>query len=215
MLLISALLSWGVGRRQGEGYEVRLREFPMTVGSWQGRDVTLAKLDTVYAVLETTAVLSRLYENRNATGEAVDLLVTYFERGQRGFHPPEVSFVASGNTVIKSGIVRIPLSDDQNAPQLEANMFVGRTRDGEVLFLYWFGIGERVMANYYKGSVYLLWNAIVQRPSPASMVRIALPMLDGDLSKTLATAGGFVRQIVPVLPEYLTERPRTGPPTRT
>jgi EpsI family protein len=186
----------------------------MALGSWQGRNVELKRAERVYAVLETTSVLSRVYEKSSAKGEVVDLLVTYFERGHRGFHPPEVSFVASGNTIIKSGIVRIPLADGENAPRLEANMFLGNTPTGEVLFLYWFGIGERLMASYSKGSAYLLWNTVLQRPSPASMVRLALPVVNGDLEKTMATAREFIWQIAPILPEYLTEHPRLGSPTR-
>lgn len=214
MLLVSAVLSWSLARSQGEGYEVRLSEFPMTIGSYSGRNVEMKREDVVYAVLETTAVLSRAYESSNAKGEVVDLLVTYFQRGHRGFHPPEVSFVASGNTIIKSGIVHIPLADGENALRLEANMFVGKTPNGEVLFLYWFGIGERLMASYYKGSAYLLWSTLLQRPSAASMVRVALPVVNGDLEKTMAAAREFIRQIVPILPEYLTEHPRVGSPRR-
>ena len=212
MLLVSSLVSWSLVRMRPEGYEVRLKEFPTTVGAYQGRDVELKREDLVYAVLETTAVLSRVYENSNAKGEVVDLLVTYFERGHRGFHPPEVSFVASGNTIVRSGIVRIPLGNGERASQLEANMFLGNTPTGEVVFLYWFAVGEQLMASYYKGSAYLLWSSVLRRPRPASMVRVALPVVNGDLEKTMATAEEFIRQLVPVLPEYLTERPRTRAP---
>jgi hypothetical protein len=93
-----------------------------------GRDVELGKLDMVYAVLETSAVLSRVYR-RPREGDTVDLLVTYFERGHRGFHPPEVSFVAGGNRIIRSGLVRVTLSDEAGSPPLEANMFSGGDAD--------------------------------------------------------------------------------------
>ncbi len=94
---------------------------------------------------------------------------------------------------------------------VEANMVVGQTPAGKVLYLYWFGVGDRVMASYYKGSVYLLWNAMLQRPSPASMVRVALPVPGGNLDKAMATAADFIRKIVPILPDYLVERPPAGP----
>ncbi len=210
MLLVSALASWALGRSRSMGYKVRLNELPMTLGSWRGRNIELTRIDRVYAVLETTAVLTRIYENSSAKGEAVDLLVTYFERGHRGFHPPEVSFVAAGNTIVKSGIARVALADGENARQLEANMFVGKTPAGEVLFLYWFGIGDRLMASYYEGSLYLLWDSLLERYSPASMVRLALPVTTGDLEKTMAVAREFIQQIVPILPEYLIERRSVG-----
>jgi EpsI family protein len=171
--------------------------------------VVLAKPDMVYAVLETSAVLSRIYR-RPGGSDTVDLLVTYFERGHRGFHPPEVSFVAAGNTISRSGLVRVGLGDTAGSPQLEANMFLGTTPTGQVLFLYWFGVGDRWTASYLRGSVQLLWNAVWRRPSAASMVRIALPVVDGDVERTRATAQQFSRVILPLLPEYLTERPRAG-----
>jgi EpsI family protein len=209
MLVVSAAFSlWSAGARQ-EDYEVRLREFPLTVGEWRGQDVVLGKPDMVYAVLETSAVLSRIYR-RPGGSDTVDLLVTYFERGHRGFHPPEVSFVAAGNTISRSGLVRVGLGDAAGSPQLEANMFLGTTPTGQVLFLYWFGVGDRWTASYLRGSVQLLWNAVWRRPSAASMVRIALPVVDGDVERTRATAQQFSRVILPLLPEYLTERPRAG-----
>lgn len=210
MLVASAVLASVVAGSQGGKYDIRLREFPVAIGSWRGQDVELKRADLVYAVLETSAVLSRIYERSGTRDERVDLLVTYFERGHRGFHPPEVSFVAQGNTIVRSGTVGIPLAEGPDPPLLEANMFVGKTPAGEVVFLYWFGIGDRWMASYSKGSVYLLWNAILRRPSPASMVRIALPVANGDLERTMAIAMEFIRQVVPILPDYLAERPRAG-----
>lgn len=209
MLAVSAALSLWLVRAGQENYEVRLREFPLTVGEWRGRDVTLGKPDMVYAVLETSAVLSRVYRH-SADGETVDLLVTYFERGHRGFHPPEVSFVAGGNTIIRSGLVPIALGDGAGSPSLEANMFLGATPTGQVLFLYWFGIGDQWTPSYVKGSAHLLWNAMRRRRSAASMVRIAVPVTGGDVERTMMTAQQFTRLILPLLPGYLTEQPRAG-----
>ncbi len=207
MLAVSAALSlWLAGTRQ-EDYPVRLHEFPLTVGEWRGQDVALTKLDMVYAVLETSAVLSRIYR-RPAGGDTVDLLVTYFERGHRGFHPPEVSFVAGGNTISRSGLVVVRLGDAAGSPRLEANMFLGTTPTGQVLFVYWFGIGDQWTASYLKGSVRSLWNTMWRRRSAASMVRIALPVIGGDVERTLATAQQFAQLVLPRLPEYLTERSR-------
>lgn len=208
LLITSALVSWVVARSQAARYEVNLNELPMTIGSWEGRNIDLKRADLVYEVLETSAVLSRVYVRRDGQGETVDLLVTYFERGHRGFHPPEVSFVASGNTITRSDRVSIPLAGAASGPPLETNRFLGNTPTGDVLYLYWFSIGDDVMASYYKGSVYLLWNAVLQRPRPASMVRVALPIVGGDLERTMVTAGEFIRLLVPTLAHYLIERPR-------
>ena len=93
-------------------------------------------------------------------------------------------------------------------------MFLGNTPTGEVVFLYWFAVGEQLMASYYRGSAYLLWSSVLRRRRPASMVRVALPVVNGNLERTMATAEEFIRQLVPVLPEYLTERPRTRVPRR-
>ena len=99
LLLGSALLSWSLAQSDAVRYEVGLHELPMTLGPWEGRTETLTRTDLVYAVLETSAVLSRTYVRRGGGMDRIALLVTYFEHGHRGFHPPEVSFVASGNTI--------------------------------------------------------------------------------------------------------------------
>jgi len=212
MLLVAAALSWAVTRSQSEEYDVILKELPTVIGPWEGRDQELKKLDLVYAVLETRSVLSRVYRNVQAGDEEVDLLITFFKKGHRGFHPPEVSFLAGGNTIVEAGIVAIPRRIGNRPPAVEANMFRGRTSSGEVLFLYWFIAGERSMASYYKSSAYLVWDAIRQRPTSASMVRLALPLVDGDVERTMGTAEKFIGDLLPLLPQYLVEgrRPALG-----
>ena len=111
LLLGSALLSWSLAQSDAVRYEVRLNELPMTLGPWEGRTEALTRADLVHAVLETSAVLSRTYVTRDGRGDRIDLLITYFERGHRGFHPPEVSFVASGHTIVRADRVGIPLTD--------------------------------------------------------------------------------------------------------
>ena len=215
LLLGSTLLSWYLVQSDAVRYEVRLNELPMTLGPWEGRTEALTRADLVHAVLETSAVLSRTYVTRDGRGDRIDLLITYFERGHRGFHPPEVSFVASGHTIVRADRVGIPLTEDANGPRLDANRFVGTTPTGEVLFLYWFGIGDDVMASYYRASVVRLWDAMRRRPRPASMVRLALPVVGGDLAaddgaRPVSSLDGWCRSS----PRYLIERPRTTP-TRT
>ncbi len=188
-------------------YEIRLDEFPLTIGSWEGRDSALGhSLALIHAVLGTKAVLPRLYVNTEAEGQWIDLFVTYSEKDHRAFHPPAVSFIAAGGTIIKSGIEYIPLLNREKVPELRINMFLGKTPEGKVIYLYWFGIGDRLMANYYLSALYLLWDTIRGIDSPISMVRVAIPLIDGDFEKTMEVATGFIQQIVPLLPEYLVER---------
>jgi EpsI family protein len=208
LLLASALVSWGLALSQAVGYGVRLDELPMTLGAWEGAPDRSTRLDLLQAVLETSTVLERTYVKRGGGGDRLALLVTYFERGHRGFHPPEVSFVASGHTIVRADHVAVLLSDDPSGPRLAANRFLGRTPTGEVLFLYWFGVGDEAMASYYRAFLVRLWDAVLQRPRPASMVRVALPVME-DVERTMATATEFVRLLVPVLADYLVERPRT------
>jgi EpsI family protein len=215
MLAVAAALSWAVARSEREEHDVRLRELPTVIGPWHGRDEELKKPDLVYAVLETSSVLSREYRNAQAGEERVDLLITYFRQGHRGFHPPEVSFVAAGNRIVETGIVSLPRRVGDGLPSMEANMFRGRTSSGEVLFLYWFISGERSMASYYKSSAYRVWDAIWRRPASASMVRVALPLVDGDVERTMATAEKFIGDLRPLLPRYLAEGRRAEPRDRT
>ena len=192
-------------------YEIRLDEFPLTIGSWEGQASELsASIERIHAVLGTKAVLPRLYINSEAENQVIDLFVTYSEKDHRAFHPPGVSFVAAGNTIIKSGIECIPLLDREKVPELRVNMFLGKTPHGKIIYLYWFGIGDRLLANYYLSALYLLWDTIRGVDSPISMVRVAIPLIDDDLEKTMEVATGFIQQIVPLLPEYLVERVPPG-----
>lgn len=207
MLLITAILSWKLFGSQPQSYEIRLDEFPLTIGAWQGKKNEMDNLDLVYAVLETKTILSRVYVNSKAENKIVDFFVTYSEKTSRGFHPPEVSYVAQGRRIVKAGIEHIPLAKGENAPMLETNMFLGEDSKGrKSLYIYWFGIGDRLMANYYKSSLYLLWDTMRGKTPPAFMVRVALPLVNNNFDETMVVATDFIQQIVPILPEYLTEQ---------
>ena len=62
------------------------------------------------------------------------------------------------------------------------------------------------MANYYKSSLYLLWDTMRGKTPPAFMVRVALPLVNNNFDETMVVATDFIQQIVPILPEYLTEQ---------
>jgi hypothetical protein len=72
---------------------------------------------------------------------------------------------------------------------MEANVFRGRTSTGGVLFLDWFISGERSMA-------------------------IALPFVNGDVERAMATAEQFVGDLRPLLPRHLVEGRRAEPRER-
>ena len=71
------------------------------------------------------------------------------------------------------------------------------------------------MPSYYRSSAYRIWDAMWRRPTSASMVRVALPLVNGDVEGTMAMAEKFVGDLQPLLPRYLVERRRAEPRERT
>ena len=71
------------------------------------------------------------------------------------------------------------------------------------------------MPSYYRSSAYRIWDAMWRRPTSASMVRVALPLVNGDVERTMATAEKFIGDLRPLLPRYLVEGRRAEPRERT
>lgn len=181
-------------------YEVPLGEFPLVLGEWQGEKLPIVEEDKVYEILGTKNIISRSYVNNE--GKWVGMTIVFSEKNRGSFHPPEICFTASGNTVTDKGSRRIVVEADY-ASHLKANTFIGTTSQGDIVNMYWFITGKRLTDNYYVRQLYTIVNAMLGKRSEAAMVRLYTPIYEGDLEAAFSRMDDLAKLIVPILPEYL------------
>ena len=73
----------------------------------------------------------------------------------------------------------------------------------ENLMLYWYQTRSRVVRDEYGLKLDLLQNALAMRPTDAALVRITVPMYQGNMDEAMARALRFAQMIDPYVQSAL------------
>jgi EpsI family protein len=179
-------------------------EFPMTLGAWQAiNDPPLE--DEILEVLGVDDYLSRVYYRPD--GAAVGLYMGFYGSQRQGdtIHSPLNCLPGAGWQPLSDGRLRIA-DVDGHGRDIEVNRYVVQKGLERQLVLYWYQSHGRVVASEYRSRLYLIHNAIRHNRTDGSLVRVIAPIpvgVEDGGAGAEALATEFVRQIFPVLPDYL------------
>lgn len=170
-----------------------LSEFPSQVGRYT--KVVEWPLDKeTLDVLKVTDYLNRGYWETGMGQDLVGLYIGYF-RSQRtgaGIHSPKNCLPGAGWNPVHESVYQLPLPDGRTAP---INLYILRKGLDEQLVLYWYQAHGRIVANEFWGKFYLVYDALRLNRTDAALVRITVPIDNGDEAKAKARALEFAKQI--------------------
>jgi len=171
-------------------------ELPLTIGDWQGHDGGPLDAETM-AVLRADGVLNRIYA-RTADASPVDLYVAYYERQRPGvsIHSPLHCLPGTGWEVQSAGSV-----DLQGASGVggQARKLIAQKNRDRALVLYWYSVHGRMSGSEAASRLYLLGDRIRLGRNDAALVRVVVPMDEGEAAAE-RHAVGFIRDLLPQLP---------------
>jgi len=182
-----------------ESKEGKLKGFPVEIGSW--RMVKELPIDDLtYKILETKAILSRVYAN--PSGETVYLSIVYSDSNTEAFHLPEVCLRGSGLQLIDQGIERILI----DTGELRVKKLYGkREAESDELFLFWYTAKRRTTPNYYLQQLYLGWDKLIHRRFEGGLLKVSTSVKRGNEDKALERSKAFIKELLPHLRGYLWE----------
>ena len=168
-----------------------LSEFPKDIGSYKAVSEIPLDQDTL-KVLGVTDYLNRFYYSP-AEGE-LGLFVEYFRTQRTGaaIHSPKNCLPGAGWQPMVSEIYQLPLDDGRKVP---INFYVIRKDLDQEIVLYWYQSHGRVIASEYWGKFYMVYDAMHLNRTDAAMVRITVPVRNGDADKARAQAFAFAKQV--------------------
>jgi EpsI family protein len=201
LLLVAqgALAHWAAG---GERPPVPpdLSRFPAEVGQWQQfREDPMAP--DIAAELGADQVLSRTYVDRSA-GLFGSVLVLWYQSQRAGNsqpHSPTMCLPGSGWIPEVTGEVTL----DTPEGAITVNRYVvvkGRER---AAVLFWYQRSRRVVAGEWAAKLWLVADAIRDKRTDTSLVRIILWETAGDDNAAIRAATGLARNFYPLLRERL------------
>jgi EpsI family protein len=167
-----------------------LNRFPLELGSWQGRDVTIDS-----EILKVAAVddyLNRVY--RTSDGKAIGLYVGYYKSQQTGdaIHSPKNCLPGSGWQPVSAGRLDISLPNGMLAP---VNLYVIEKGLDRQLVLYWYQSHGRIIASEYSAKFYMVRDALRMNRTDSALVRVVVPFKQ-DREGAQAIAAGFAEQLI-------------------
>jgi len=178
--------------RLDTGALVKMSDFPMKVGEWQGEDVPLTKQD--YLILETTNLIMRRY--KDPKGRQILLYIIYSDDNRKVTHPPEVCYMGSGATIADKGILAI-------SSEIKANKMIAELKDGRQLVVYWYRAGNFNTSKYLEQQLRIVWRRTWGQRTSAAMIRISADMKEGEEQVTNRLVQDFSKRIEPLLSKYV------------
>jgi EpsI family protein len=170
-----------------------LSEFPTKIGPYASlADYPLDKdsLD----ILKLTDYINRAYWAPGLGQHALGLYIAYFKSQRTGaaIHSPKNCLPGAGWNPVNARIYQLPLDDGHKVP---INLYYLRKGLDEEVVLYWYQSHGRVIASEYWGKFYLVYDALRLNRTDAALVRITLPVENGDESTAQARALAFAKTI--------------------
>jgi EpsI family protein len=168
-----------------------MSEFPADIGNYRSIAEFPLDQDTL-KVLGVTDYLSRAYVS--PTEGELGLYIGYFRTQRTGatIHSPKNCLPGAGWQPMVSQIYQLTLDDGRKVP---VNLYVIRKDIDQQIVLYWYQSHGRVVASEYWGKFYLVYDALHLNRTDAALVRITVPVRNGNIDAAREQAIAFARQV--------------------
>jgi len=199
-LMVAVLLGATTGMRylsHGEATPPAkpLTEFPVQVGEYS--KITEWPLDKeTLDILKVSDYLDRGYWTPGMNRDLMTLFIGYFRSQRTGatIHSPKNCLPGAGWSPVQSSIYQMQLDDGRKVP---VNLYVLRKGLDQQLVLYWYQSHGRIVASEYWGKFYLVYDALRLNRTDAALVRITIPIDEGDEATARQRAIAFAKLVVP------------------
>ena len=198
LFIFACFVSWSYYFRSNwQKEKINIHLFPKVIGEWTSEDLPIT--DVEYEILETRNAFARKYTS--VAKEAVYLYIVYSERNRRVSHPPEICYVGSGVSVIKSD--RDAVVDLGHNLTINVNKLFLERDDNQQIAYYWFKVGKSFTTSYWKQQLLIVIKSLLNEPASSALIRISVPVNNGNIVRADQTIKNFSRVIIPFFFSYL------------
>lgn len=196
-----ALFYAAIARSENTPEIAPLATFPGIVDEWRLLREGHVDAETM-AVLQADDTLTRYYGVPD-THQGLNLFIAFFKTQRTGKtpHSPKNCLPGSGWEPLNVGVVFIPVAGREKP--VEVNKYVVARGEQRSVVLYWYQSRDRVVASEYWAKVWMVLDSIRYNRSDTSLIRITVPVLQGDEERAQAAAVRFAQSIFPLLRKHL------------
>lgn len=200
LLLAQAAVLYSSVRPEAVPQGRELATLPLTLGNWTFTEEGAVDQDS-RDILKADDLLLRGYRD-GATGRSATLFVAAFrsQRNGKSPHSPKNCLPGSGWTQLSSDDYAIDMG---GATPIIINRYVVQHGEEHDLALYWYQSRDRVVASEYSAKFWVMADAIRLNRTDTALVRVVLPLINGDLDEATREGTGFIRSFFGPLREVL------------
>jgi EpsI family protein len=198
VLVVQACLFYAVAARpERTPFMAPLAQFPTRMGGWETvREVPVEP--EIQQVLKADDTLDRVYINPART-DAAYLFIAFFKTQRYGQAPHSPKNCLPGNGWEPISTDRPTIQVSGWPTPITVNRYVVAYADQKSVTLYWYQSHNRVVASEYWAKFWLVADALRYRRSDTAMIRIAVPVRDGDVQAASNAGVEFVQALFPEL----------------
>jgi EpsI family protein len=170
-----------------------LTEFPSKIGPFAQISEWPLDKETL-DILKVSDYLNRGYWEPGMGQDLMGLYIGYFrsQRSGAGIHSPKNCLPGAGWNPVEATIYHLDLPDGRSVP---INLYyLQKGLDKEVV-LYWYQSHGRIIASEYWGKFYLVYDALRLNRTDAALVRVTVPVENGDEKAAKDRALRFAKSI--------------------
>ena len=191
ILISQALLFYGMSRAEANPESRPLNDLSEQLGSWRMSKQGVIDEET-REVLKADELLNRGYVNMALRVEA-NLFVAYFKTQRTGQtpHSPKNCLPGNGWTQTLSDTINVTVPG--RAEPIEVNRYLVSKGENKSIVVYWYQSRDRVVASEYRARFYTAADAIRFNRTDTALVRVVVPVVDGDDKRATDAAIDFVK----------------------
>lgn len=190
MLLTStALAAWLADQKRPETLERPLDTFPTRIGGWSAEANPSPSREVLQELL-ASAFLSRTYRRED---KSINLFIAYYEQQRAGesMHSPKNCLPGSGWELWDHSLIDIPV----NGSAVTVNKYLVEKAGSRAVVIYWYQSRRRIIAREITGKLLLIRDALVERRTGGSIVRLTIPEQPGAVEDGVS----FASRIIPLV----------------
>jgi len=175
--------------------------FPTNVAGWQMYKDVKIEQETL-DVLKADDTLNRVYINP-AHDASTFLFIAFFKTQRYGQspHSPKNCLPGNGYEPIESGVVTVAMPG--RSEPVQVNRYLTARGEEKSVTLYWYQSHDRIIAGEFAARFWLIADSIRFHRSDTSLVKIVVPVRDGDADAATRTALDFMKAVFPPLARQL------------
>lgn len=201
VLFAQAILFYTLSRGEAVPLAPPLSGFPSEVGGWTLATEGVIEKE-VLDVLRADDILNRVYADPG-TRQSAGLFVAYFKTQRTGQapHSPKNCLPGSGWVPSKSETLTIPVTG--RAEPISVNRYVVSRGSNKSVVIYWYQSRGQVIASEYRAKFRLVLDSIRYNRSDTALVRIVVPVANGNEAAATETATRFIESVFDPLTRQL------------